>query len=207
MKRATLLLLLLITFHCILYSQNKTEKYFNSNFENISKKEFDDFILNDNYLYNVFEHKNQFEYILYQRKTRGKLALEELNKLNNSLIKKGTLDNNITIIIYYPGKDDCNGMERISTWNIFDTDYLRKIKKINSVNNFWIYKSDENLKYYQPNKVDWKNDNDQVVEKLFFKMHYPCFSSAVIDKDGNYILNLGEFGKQHIWEDVIELTK
>ena len=81
MKRATLLLLLLITFHCILYSQNKTEKYFNSNFENISKKEFDDLILKDNYLYNVFELKNQFEYILYQRKTRGKLALEELNKL------------------------------------------------------------------------------------------------------------------------------
>ncbi len=38
-------------------------------------------------------------------------------------------------------------------------------------------------------------------------MHYPCFSSAVIDKDGNYILNLGEFGKQDIRKDIQELTK
>jgi hypothetical protein len=207
MKRTAIITFLLISFNTILHSQSKIKKYYNSNFENISEKEFNDFLSKDNYHYNGFELEDQFAYILYQPKTKGKLSVEELEQLNKSLIKKGTINNNITIIIFYPGKDNCNGMERISTWNVFDYDYLRKIKKINSTNNFWIYKSDENLNYYHPKKVDWKKDDDQIIEKLFFKMHYPCASSAVIDKDGNYILNLGEFGKQHIWEDVIELTK
>jgi hypothetical protein len=206
MKKTALIALLLILFNSILYSQNKLNKYYNTNFENISEKEFNDFLLNDSYRYNSFELEDQFAFILYQRKTKGKLSTEELEKLNKSLLNKGNLNNNITIIIFYPGKDNCNGMERISTWNVFDNDYLKQAKK-NSFNNFWIYKSDENLKYYHPKKVDWKKDDDQIIEKLFFKMHYPCSSSAVIDKDGNYILNLGEFGKQHIWEDVRELTK
>jgi hypothetical protein len=189
-----------------LYSQNKLTKYYNTDFENISEKEFKDFLLKNNHQYNRFELEDQFAFILYQRKTKGKLSAEELEKLNISLLNKGSLNNNITIIIFYPGKDNCNNSNSISTWNVFDNDFLKKVEKKN-LNNFWIYKSDEDLKYYHPKKVDWKNDDDQVIEKTFFKMHYPCFSSAVIDKEGNYILNLGEFGKQNILEDIDELTK
>lgn len=207
MKNTAITALLLISFNTILYSQSKINKYYNTNFENISEKEFNDFLSKDNYRYNGFELEDQFAFILYQRKTKGKLSAPELEELNKSLLKKGNINNNITIIIFYPGKDNCNGMERISTWNVFDNDYLKKVTKTNSINHFWIYKSDENLKYYHPKKVDWKKDDDQIIEKLFFKMHYPCASSAVIDKDGNYILNLGEFGKQHIWEDLKELSK
>ncbi|MQP53154.1 MULTISPECIES: hypothetical protein [unclassified Flavobacterium] len=207
MKRTALIALLLILFNTILYSQNKLNKYYNTNFENISEKEFNAFLLKGNYHYNGFELEDKFAFILYQPKTKGKLSTEELEKLNKSLLNKGNLNNNnITIIIFYPGKDNCNGMERNSTWNIFDNEYLKQVKK-NSFNSFWIYKSDENLKYYHPKKVDWKKDEDQIIENLFFKMHYPCFSSAVIDKDGNYILNLGEFGKQDIREDIQKLTK
>lgn len=197
---------MLFLFNTILYSQNKLTKYYNTDFENISEKEFKDFLLKNNHQYNRFELEDQFAFILYQRKTKGKLSAEELEKLNISLLNKGSLNNNITIIIFYPGKDNCNNSNSISTWNVFDNDFLKKVEKKN-LNNFWIYKSDEDLKYYHPKKVDWKNDDDQVIEKTFFKMHYPCFSSAVIDKEGNYILNLGEFGKQNILEDIDELTK
>ena len=197
---------MLFLFNTILYSQNKLTKYYNTDFENISEKEFKDFLLKNNHQYNRFELEDQFAFILYQRKTKGKLSAEELEKLNISLLNKGSLNNNITIIIFYPGKDNCNNSNSISTWNVFDNDFLKKVEKKN-LNNFWIYKSDEDLKYYHPKKVDWKNDDDQVIEKTFFKMHYPCFSFAVIDKEGNYILNLGEFGKQNILEDIDELTK
>lgn len=207
LKRTALILCLLILFHSVLYSQNKTKEYYNADFENISEREFTDFSLQNNYRYNSFERDDQLIYILYQPKTKGKLSVMELKELNNSLSNKGEIDNPITILIFYPGIDPCNHIERTSTWNIFNHDYLRKVKKITSVNHFWIYKSDENLKYYYPNKIDWKKDDDQIIENLFFKMPYPCGSSAVIDKDGNYILNLGEFGKQDIWEDVKELTK
>jgi hypothetical protein len=205
-KKITSITLLLFLFNTILYSQNKLTKYYNTDFENISEKEFKDFLLKNNHQYNRFELEDQFAFILYQRKTKGKLSAEELEKLNISLLNKGSLNNNITIIIFYPGKDNCNNSNSISTWNVFDNDFLKKVEKKN-LNNFWIYKSDEDLKYYHPKKVDWKNDDDQVIEKTFFKMHYPCFSSAVIDKEGNYILNLGEFGKQNILEDIDELTK
>ncbi len=199
--------LLLIIFSNSLYSQNKIEKFYNTNFENISRTEFQQYLAKENYSYNTFELEDQFNYFLFQPKTRGKLSSEDLTILNNYLLKKGTLDNNITVIIFYPGKDSCNAIQQVSRWNIFDNDYLRKLREINSTNHFWIYKSDENLKYYHPKKVDWKKDDDQVIEKLFFKMHYLCGSSAVIDKNGNYILNLSEFGKHAIWEDVKELTK
>lgn len=207
MKRTLIITFSLILFNTTLYSQSKVKKYYNSNFDSISEKEFNNFLLKDNYVYISFELEDQSAFVLYQSKKRGKLTVEELEILNRSLINKGQINNNVTIIIFYPGKDYCNGMERISTWNIFDRDYLKKVNKINSINNFWIYKSDENLKYYHPQKVNWKKDDDQIIEKLFFIMHYPCFSSAVIDKEGNYILNLGEFGKQHIWDDVKELTR
>lgn len=206
MKKTALVSILLILFNTILYSQNKLKKYYNTNFENISENEFNDLLLKDNYSYNSFELEDEFAFILYQPKTRGKLSTEQLEKLNKSLLKKGNLNNNITILIFYPGKDNCNEMERNSTWNVFDNDYLKQVAK-NSFNSFWLYKNDEDLQYYHPKKVDWKKDDDQIIENLFFKMHYPCFSSAVIDKGGNYILNLGEFGKQHILEDIQELTK
>ena len=206
MKKTALTVLLLILFSTILYSQNKPTKYYDTNFESIGEKEFNELLLNQNYSYNGFELENQLAFILYQRKTKGKLSTEELDELNRSLQNKGSLNNNITVIIFYPGKDNCNGMERISTWNVFNNDFLKQVKK-NLFNIFWIYKSDEDLEYYHPKKVDWKKDDEQIIEKLFFKMHYPCFSSAVIDKEGNFILNLGEFGKQDVLKDVQELTK
>lgn len=198
---------LLIIFCNMLYSQKIPQKYYNTSLEKISKEEFEDYSAKKNYRYNIFELKDQFAYVLYQPKTKGKLSKEELAILNESLQKKGTIKNNITVIIYYPGKDECNDTKRFSKWNIFDSDYLRKLKRISKTNNFWIYKNDENLKYYYSKLKNWKSNDDQIIEKLFFKIHYPCFSSAVIDKNGNYILNLGEFGKQDIWDDVKELTK
>lgn len=189
------------------FSQEKKLFFYNENIEEITK---DEFYKQRNYQKNLdlyFENDTLINCVLIQRKNYGQLSEEDFKKLKNSLSSNTNLDGELIVIVYYPGKDRCNGMERISTWNIFDNDYLRKLRKINSYNHFWIYKNDENLKYYHPRKVKWTKDIDQIVEKLFFKFHFPCFSSVVIDKRGNYISYYGEFGKQEIWEMSSELSK
>lgn len=189
------------------FSQEKKLFFYNENVEEITK---DEFYKQRNYQKNLdlyFENDTLINCVLIQRKNYGQLSEEDFKKLKNSLSSNTNLDGELIVIVYYPGKDRCNGMERISTWNIFDNDYLRKLRKINSYNHFWIYKNDENLKYYHPRKVKWTKDTDQIVEKLFFKFHYPCFSSVVIDKKGNYISYYGEFGKREIWEMSSELSK
>ena len=131
----------------------------------------------------------------------------QLNELKDNLAIKDSIDNKLIVIIYYPGKDNCNGMEEYSTWNIFDKDYLKNLEKISDISHHWIYKDDENLKYYYKRKKGWKKDSKQFVEKMFFKYHYPCFSCVVIDSKGNFIANYGEFGKQTVWEISEELKK
>lgn len=206
-KRLTLVAIIFLVNFQILFSQSKVENFYNVNFEKISKDEFERTSKQKGYRYNQFDLEDQIANILYQPKTRGKLTLEEFNGIKNQLNKINSLKNGYIIIIYYPGKDRCNGMERNSTWNIFDRDYGKQVNKLVENNQFWIYKNDENLKYYYPKKNNWKKDENQVLEKLFFKMHYPCFSSTVIDEKGNFISNLGEFGKQSIIEDIKELKK
>ena len=191
----------------ILFSQSKAENYYNINFEKISKEEFEKTSKQKEYRYNQFDLEDQIANILYQPKTKGRLTAEEFSLVKNQLNKINSLKNGYIIIIYYPGKDKCNGMERNSTWNIFDRDYAKEINKLAENNQFWIYKNDEKLKYYYPEIINWKKDENQIFEKLFFKMHYPCFSSTVIDENGNFISNLGEFGKQSIIEDIKELKK
>ena len=206
-QRLTFVITLFLINFQILFSQSKVENYYNVNFEKISKEEFEKTSNQKGYRYNRFDLEDQIANILYQPKTRGKLTLEEFSSIKNQLNKIASLKNGYIIIIYYPGKDRCNGMERNSTWNIFDRDYGKEVTKLVENNQFWIYKNNENLKYYYPKKINWKKDENQVFEKLFFKMHYPCFSSTVIDEKGNFISNLGEFGKQSIIEDIKELKK
>lgn len=181
--------------------------YFDENLNKINESEFTTLKNDTNYQYNKFELKDQVATILYKRKTAGKLSLDEFNVLKQSLKSKGNLNNKLTVIIFYPGLDDCNRKKQNSTWNVFNDDYLKILGNISDFNHFWIYKNDENLKYYYPKKNNWQFDTDQVIEKIFFKMHYPCFSFVVIDEYGNYISNFGEFGKQTVWEYSKELLK
>ncbi|MEJ7694665.1 hypothetical protein, partial [Daejeonella sp.] len=116
------------------------------------------------------------------------------------LFNDKSTSNELIVLIYYPGKDPCNGLERNSTWNIFDGEYQRKLKKISTYDHFWVYKNDENLKYYHPRRVNWQSDKNQLVEKLFFRYHYPCFSFVVLNKKGKYLSYFGEFGKNTVWE-------
>ncbi|HBH47809.1 MAG TPA: hypothetical protein DDX98_04180 [Bacteroidales bacterium] len=189
----------------ILSSQEKKIKYLNENYQEIDKDEFLNGKSSKQYLDLYFESDTLIQCLLVRRKPIGRLNESQFNELKENLSIKDKIEDDLIVIIYYPGKDRCNGMERYSTWNIFDRDYLKKLKKISDISHHWIYKDDENLKYYYQKKIDWKKDNNQFIEKLFFKYHYPCFSCVVIDSKGNYIAYYGEFGKQTVWEIAEEL--
>lgn len=191
----------------LLHSQSKSENYYDSSFQKISKEEFEKLSKQKGYSFNQYDLEDQVANILFKPKTKGKLTSEEFNLVKKQLNKISPLKNGYIIIIYYPGKDSCNEVKRNSNWNIFDKDYQKEVNKLKDNNQYWIYKNDENLKYYYPNKVNWTKDENQILENIFFKMHYPCASSAVIDENGNFISNLGEFGKHYVIEDIKELIK
>ncbi|KAB1230175.1 hypothetical protein [Chryseobacterium viscerum] len=195
---------LLISFQA-LNAQSKVENFYNYDFQKISKEEFDKISSQIGYSYNQFETEDQIANILYQPRTKGKLKPEEYDSLKIALNKIAPLKNEFIIIIYYPGIDKCNKENAKSGWNIFDKDFKEEVNRLSINNIFWVYKKNEDLKYYYPRTSKWQKDENALIEKLFFKMHYPCFSSTTIDKNGNYISNLGEFGKQHVIQNIKEL--
>ncbi|WP_414844217.1 hypothetical protein [Chryseobacterium sp. IT-36CA2] len=196
---------LLVSFQS-LNAQSKVESFYNYDFQKISKEKFDSIADLRGYSYNQFETEDQIANILYQPTTKGKLNSEEYDSLKKMLSKIAPLKNEFIIIIYYPGKDKCNKQNARSGWNIFDRDFKEEVNRLSINNVFWIYKNNEDLKYYYPRTSKWQKDENAVIEKLFFKMHYPCFSSTTIDKNGNYISKLGEFGKQHVIQNIKELN-
>lgn len=194
---------LVFIFFISLNAQIKPDKYYNDQFIEISKEDYDK---QKGAVKKVFDLKDQKAYFFYFPKTRGKLSSEDFNLLKSTLNEMGGYEEGTAIIIYYPGVDPCNKNTRLTTWNIFEKKIRKTMKEAADDNVYWVFHNDEDIKYYHPKKVKWQPDKDKVLQKLFFKVHYPCFSSAVIDKEGNYILNLGEFGKHEMAKDLEEIS-
>ena len=104
------------------------------------------------------------------------------------------------VILYYPGDDPCYSssslnIKLIKTWH----DELQKgVYEMVKVKPIYIYKNDKGLKKILK-LVDGKKDPNGIIEKLFFKYHYPCISFVVISKDGQFVSYFGEFGKEYVW--------
>jgi hypothetical protein len=205
LKKMKYIIIICILISSKLFSQEKKVVYLNENYQEIDKNQFIEGKKSREYLDLYFQNDSLVQGLLVRRRPIGKLTENQLDELKQSLSIQNEIDDELIVIIYYPGKDRCNGMERYSTWNIFDRDYLKKLNKISDVSHHWIYKDDENLKYYYQKKIGWKKDSNQFIEKMFFKYHYPCFSCVVINSKGNFIANYGEFGKQTVWEISEEL--
>jgi len=191
----------------ICQSQTKKDIYLDEQGNYISKAQFNNKL---NYRQNLdlyFETDSTFISKLISRKSRGKLSSGDFANLKQQLSPDKLSNNEMIVIVYFPGKDTCNGMERVSTWNIFDPDYLRKLEKITPLDHFWIYKKYDQLDYYHPDKVKWQPDPGHLVEALFFQYHYNCSSLAVIDPAGNFTTYFGEFGKQTVWDIAVEMKK
>lgn len=190
-----------------LLSQEKKVVYLNEFNQEISENEFKEGRSAKGILDLYFENDSLVKGLLVRKKSIGKLNENKFNKLKKSLSIENKINDGLIVIIYYPGKDRCNDVKNYSTWNIFDKDYLKRLKRISNVSHHWIYKNDENLNYYYQNKIGWKKDKNQLIEKMFFKYHYPCASCVVLDTEGNFITYYSEFGKQTVWKMAKELKR
>lgn len=204
MKKTSIITFLLCAMFC--FSQKKTI-YYNEAMAKISKEYFENHLDNSRNLHLAFESDSLITNVLVTRKNYGKLSDPAFKVLKNSLSETSNFDKNLIIIMFYPGEDPCNHREENSRRGFHVQPYLKKLKKINSFEHFWVYKSYGQLQYYQPDEINWQHDKEQTVEKLFFNYHYPCSSFVVLDKEGNYICYYGESGDDKVFEFSKELTK
>ncbi len=186
---------------------NDKTKYFDENNIEINESKFNQ-IRSTNKLLDIqgdsVNHKK-----LTLREDQGNVndrkALELLleKELNQELDS-----NKPIVIIYYPGKDPCNSSgtksrEWIKSWYGHLEIGLSKIAQVKPL---YIYKDYDGLKKYE-GILNWKKDPKGIIEKLFFKHHYPCSSFVVISKDGKYFSRFGEFGKEYVWEVTKQMNK
>jgi len=203
---------LTILFASFSYSQNKklenkVIKYFDENYKQISETEFENRKSKKQLL--SVEGDSTHHKILSPLGYQGTIENKEvLDSLLSSLINKKIDSLKTLVIIYYPGKDECNssGTATYETRKIWFEELEKKLFKITQTKPIYIYKSKEGLeKYY--GLLSWYKDPDGIIEKLFFKYHYPCSSFVVISKTGEFKSSFGEITKENIWSFAKSLTK
>ena len=145
-----------------------------------------------------FNYKLNFneKIIHYDKQKVGKISKEILNKIRNQLSSSANkqIDSSQTIVInYFPAPDKCQGKEK---WNSFFLNkvnrYVKKIEKKENVQQFFIFKDKKSIKNFDK-KFTCFLDENQLIEKTFFKFHYPCFSYVIIRPNGNYFSQRGEY--------------
>ncbi|MEZ4802834.1 MAG: hypothetical protein R2797_08670 [Gelidibacter sp.] len=201
-------LLLLATLK--MYSQEKKIYYYNDGWKKISENRFKRNFSSKKYLMQTFEVDTAYINVSFKRKNYGLLKNNEFENLISTLqahTNKDLKNSKLIVINYYPGSDNCNKTKVPSTWNVYDTDYVKELDKITTVSQFWIYKIDENLENNHKDRLKWMEDKNRIVEKQFFKYHFLCGSFVVIDNQGNFISYYGEYAKQTVWEIAKELNR
>lgn len=205
--------LLKLIFVILIYSCSSTKigndktKYFDDNNIEISKSKFNQIRSTKKLLDIPGDSVNHKKLTL--RENRGKVNDRKALEL---LLEKGLnqeLDSNKPIvIIYYPGKDPCNSSgttnkEWIRSWYGQLEEDLNQVAQVKPI---YIYKENDGLKKYD-GILEWKKDPEGIVEKSFFKYHYPCMSFVVISKDGDYISRFGEFGHPLVRKALKEMNR
>jgi len=178
----------------VLFSQEK-EIYLNDNFTLITKAEFQK--NSENELdYNLrFKTDTTFVNIKVQRIKKGKIPLKLLDSIKNNLSKNSDqiIDSNDALFInYYPGNGPCSTK---GYKNNFKNEYQRfyqKFEKMENLKQFSVYKSLIGLKEFGT-KIKWIPDNKNLIEKNFYPIHYPCGGYLIINSDGTYLSQRGEY--------------
>ena len=138
---------------------------------------------------------------LIVRESYGQLSSRAVLEQNLEITLNITIDSTSPIIIlYYPGIDPCNSSGNVDA-NDSKSSYnkLQKtVKKQFNTNALYICQAESEL-HKSEKLVPWKKDPQRMIEKLFFKHHYPCGSYVVIDPLGRFISYFGEY----MTEDII----
>src|SRR5690606_11792057 len=181
------------------------EFYLNDDLSEISQFEFNK--KNDFYKYYSlqFETDSLITNIKVQRVKKGKISNEKLDSIKSELFKLSNQkipDSNLIIINYYPGLDRCNSSGNKSMVRANYKRFLKNLKKFEGVSQFFVYKFPEGKEEYGEN-LTWIKDNSGLIENTFLPIHYPCGSFVLINDEGDYYVNKGEYSI----ESIIDLIK
>lgn len=112
-----------------------------------------------------------------------------------------------TVILYHPGKDKYNATGMSSQKYLKGKHQLlvKYLKEKANTTPIYIFKEHTGLTKYR-GIMDWYKDPIRVIEKRFFKYHYPGRSFVVIGTDGTYISYKGEYAIDQVWEAAGELS-
>ena len=99
------------------------------------------------------------------------------------------------IVIFYPGKDECNSAASTSEPKLLRSNHqalLKYAEKFGAAGPVYLYRYSQGLEKYA-GIHDWIPDPEGIFAKHFFTFPYPCKSFVVISPKGNYRAILGEF--------------
>ena len=212
LKYTVRLVIFLLTIN--LGAQNKKTYFFNENFNPLTASDFNK-LTRENERFEVsYELDTAFIEVSYKTVLRGQLSNEDFESLKTKLkqnSKEIFKSDSYIVIDFNPGFLNCNNSNKgYSGWNIYDRDYLKKLNKVHPTNHFWIYRSQskEELKYHHSDRIDWIEDPENIVEKLFFtSAPNTCYGVVMISINGTYISYHNEFSKETVWKYTEELTK
>ena len=190
----------LICLYSIVSFGQKKEIYANDDLIEITKSEFN----KEKDLHKSYNMRFVLDTLIVnvkvQRVKKGKVSKIKLDSVRNELSTVSDQNipkNNILIINYYHGLDGCNSTGDKSYVRGKYKGYLRKLKKLKNVNQFFIYKSPEGTVGYGK-QLNWIKDKSGIIEKTFLPIHYPCGSYVIIDENGNFYIQKGEYNIDNI---------
>lgn len=184
--RSTVLFFVFLGWSFSLFSQT----YFNESGKRITQADYEDKILNGPYFGIPSGEAGDMKLVhrMPVGITDAKLIYEKLG------LQQEFLEGKPLIVIYYPGKDECNstGSNDPAYLKNKQKSLLKYAEKHDAVPPFYFYKNPHGLEKYRGIQ-EWAADPDGLFEKLFFQFHYPCGSFVVISPNGNYRGILGEY--------------
>lgn len=203
---------LFILFTSLTFGQETPIVFYNESGEKISQQEFID---TKNYSKNLdlyFENDTTQIGLLVTRQKFGqhdKSTFENLKSYLTELTDK-PIDSTQNIVINYltayPITDE--NINSRSRWNVLHRDYPKKLHKIANISQFWIHSSEcDNLEYYHQKRINWIEDKDSLLKKLFFPYEVRYGNYILIKPDGKFYYYLGEHSKYKIWENAEKFFK
>lgn len=183
----------------------KKEIFINDDLAEITQVEFDE-IEDLIHFYNMkFDLDSLIINVKVLRTKKGRINHQKLDSIRTELsVSSGKTipNNNLIIINYHHGLDRCNSTGVKSFIKEKYSRYLNRLKKIKNVSQFFMYKTPEGTKDYG-SRLNWIEDKSGLIRKTFLPIPYPCGSYVIIDKDGNYLVQKGEYDI----EEIIELIE
>ncbi|MBK7810076.1 MAG: hypothetical protein IPO62_01200 [Saprospiraceae bacterium] len=203
-----LILILFLLFEINVVAQKKII-YINDILEVITRQQFKARLTNYDYCIS-FDLDTLIVNVRVTRIREGKISEKYLQEIKNNitLTTGSPISDEVKLVLnFYPGIDKCNTASETNDLQLIERylKYSEEIKKIQNVKQFFVYKSIEGTESYGPH-IKWIPDVNQTIEKLFFKIPFPCESYVIIDKDGNYYCYKGEYNIDEIIPKLIMET-